>query len=121
MKRIYRYELDDKNRVIDLLPDEEVFQDLPSIEVEDGFLFRSHFYGVKDGALYEIGSDEDFIIQQEEVTKQAKIKKLKGFLKETDWKVVVNAELIQAGLKPKYPDLHKERQAWRDEINELEG
>ena len=41
-------------------------------------------------------------------------------LKETDWKVIVNAELIQAGLPPKYPNLHTQRQAWRDEINQLE-
>jgi len=32
----------------------------------------------------------------------------------------VNAELIQNGLPIKYPNLHQERQAWRDEINDLE-
>lgn len=41
-------------------------------------------------------------------------------LQESDWKVIVNAELVQAGLPPKYPNLHIERQAWRDEINKLE-
>lgn len=41
-------------------------------------------------------------------------------LQESDWKVIVNAELVQAGLPPKYPNLHIERQAWRDEINNLE-
>ena len=46
--------------------------------------------------------------------------KLFILLEESDWKVIVNAELVQAGLPPKYPDLHLQRQAWRDEINELE-
>ena len=47
--------------------------------------------------------------------------KLFILLEESDWKVIVNAELIQAGLTPKYPNLHLQRQAWRDEINQLEG
>jgi hypothetical protein len=50
-----------------------------------------------------------------------RIPELKALLAATDWKVVVNAELYQAGLPLKYPNLHAERQAWRDEINELEG
>lgn len=41
-------------------------------------------------------------------------------LQDSDWKVIVNAEMIQAGLQPKYPQLHAQRQAWRDEINQLE-
>ena len=47
--------------------------------------------------------------------------KLFILLEESDWKVIVNAELLQAGLSPKYPDLHLQRQAWRQEINQLEG
>lgn len=50
-----------------------------------------------------------------------RIEELKQLLALTDWKVVVNAELYQAGLPLKYPKLHAERQAWRDEINELEN
>jgi hypothetical protein len=49
-----------------------------------------------------------------------RIQELKQLLASTDWKVIVNAELIQAGLNLKYPELHAERQAWRTEINELE-
>jgi hypothetical protein len=52
---------------------------------------------------------------------QSRLAHLKSFLLETDWKVIVNSELLQAGLELKYPDLHVERQAWRDEINQLEG
>jgi len=51
---------------------------------------------------------------------EIRISELKVLLANSDWKVIVNAELVQAGLEPKYPNLHAERQAWRDEINELE-
>jgi hypothetical protein len=49
-----------------------------------------------------------------------RIPELKAFLATSDWKVIVNAELYQAGLPLKYPNLHAERQAWRNEINQLE-
>jgi hypothetical protein len=52
---------------------------------------------------------------------QQRILELKQLLASTDWKIIVNAELIQAGLDIKYPNLHNERQAWRNEINELEN
>jgi hypothetical protein len=50
-----------------------------------------------------------------------RVEELKSLLAASDWKVIVNSELFQAGLPLKYPQLHAERQAWRDEINELEG
>jgi hypothetical protein len=53
--------------------------------------------------------------------KNKKIIELKKLLSDSDWKVIVNSELVQAELPLKYPDLHTERQAWRDEINQLEG
>lgn len=56
-----------------------------------------------------------------EIDNKNRIEELKSLLAATDWKVTVNAELLQAGLPLKYPNLHEERQAWRDEINELEG
>ena len=55
-----------------------------------------------------------------QVDNKSRINELKGLLTLTDWKVVVNAELLQAGLPLKYPNLHAERQVWRDEINALE-
>jgi hypothetical protein len=56
-----------------------------------------------------------------EVVSRNRIDELKALLSSSDWKVVVNAELFQAGLPLKYPNLHAERQAWRDEINQLEA
>jgi hypothetical protein len=54
------------------------------------------------------------------IVSKNRIEELKALLATSDWKVIVNAELVQAGLEPKYPNLHVERQAWRDEINKLE-
>jgi hypothetical protein len=56
----------------------------------------------------------------EKVEEWLRYQELLRLLQDTDWKVIVNAELVQAGLPPKYPDLHAQRQAWRDEINQLE-
>jgi hypothetical protein len=56
----------------------------------------------------------------EKVEEWLRYQELLRLLQDTDWKVIVNAELLQAGLPPKYPDLHAQRQAWRDEINVLE-
>jgi hypothetical protein len=60
------------------------------------------------------------IFKKDKVNEWSRYTQLFELLRETDWKVIVNAELIQAGLPPKYPDLHTQRQAWRDEINKLE-
>lgn len=116
----YRYELDSKNRVTGLLKDNEANAHLDYVEVEINFPFIPFFYGVRDHKLYEIGLDAEYIQEQQVLDKKYRIKKLKKWLTESDWKVVVNAEYYQAGLPPKYPNLHQERQAWRDEINELE-
>lgn len=121
MKRYY-YSLDEKNRITALSLNPWLGEDQPSIELETDVGFVTSFYGVDaKGKLYEIGFDEEYIQQQELENKILRIRKLKLFLEETDWKVIVNAELVQAGLPAKYPNLHEERQAWRDEINELEA
>ena len=119
--KTYYYSLDEKNRITALYPEPWLGEDQPSIELETDVGFITGFYGINDeGNLYEIGFDEEYIQEQEFENKIHRIKKLKMFLEQTDWKVVVNSELVQEGLLPKYPNLHAERQAWRDEINELE-
>jgi hypothetical protein len=70
----------------------------------------------------------DFFVQ--EIIKYQNIKAEKpnriNFLKEelqkTDYKIIKNYELIAAGLQPEYDPvvLHNQRQAWRNEISELE-
>jgi hypothetical protein len=35
--------------------------------------------------------------------------------------IIVNSELRQQGLEIKYPEIYKERQSWREEINSLES
>lgn len=58
-----------------------------------------------------------------ELQKDARIRDLKFWLQESDFKVIVNQELIAIGKPPKYDPvkLHAERQAWRDELNDLEN
>lgn len=54
--------------------------------------------------------------------KQAEIDSLKAQLAESDYRVIKNVEATQAGLPMPYDaeELHRERQAIRDEINQLE-
>jgi hypothetical protein len=118
--KTYYYSLDDKNRITALSQNAWLGEEQPSVQLETDVGFILGFYGVKNGKIYEIGFDKTYIEQQELENKKHRINKLKQWLADTDWKVVVNAEMIQAGLEPKYPNLHQERQAWRDEINALE-
>lgn len=58
-----------------------------------------------------------------EEKKQAKIKELQSELNESDYKIIKCNEYKLAGLELPYDieALHKERQALRDEINQLQG
>jgi hypothetical protein len=85
-------------------------------EVDDNF---HDFFLQNLGKLYFKNGKLIVGVDKESLTQ--KIIELKMNLGNSDWKVIVNSELIQAGLPPKYPNLHKERQAWRDEINKLEN
>jgi hypothetical protein len=78
------------------------------------------FSNVLKSEGYQIVNEEFFKPLLTRESNQQRILELKQLLTETDWKVIVNSELIQAGLQPKYPNLHAERQTWRDEINKLE-
>lgn len=69
---------------------------------------------------YAIVDEPFYAVLLNKETYTYRLLELKTLLLETDWKVIVNSELIQAGLPLKYPNLHEERQAWRDEINKLE-
>lgn len=59
----------------------------------------------------------------EEEIKQRRIVELKNQLSETDYKIIKCSEYQLAGLELPYDivELHAQRQALRDEINELEG
>lgn len=59
----------------------------------------------------------------EEEIKQARIAELKGLLNRTDYKIIKCSECSLAGIELPYniAELHTQRQALRDEINELEN
>ena len=70
-----------------------------------------------DAEEYKISIDE----QQANI--QMEIKRLKSELQESDYKVIKCAEAMAVGEEMPYnvTELHKERQALRDKINELES
>lgn len=116
----YTYELDSLKRFKYLKPAED--GDKPVIEITKAD-FRNvicGFHGLVSGQIKEIGFTASEKQEKESHSIVHRIEELKQLLLNSDWKVIVNAELVQAGLPPKYPNLHIERQAWRDEINELE-
>lgn len=65
----------------------------------------------------EIEFAEKILKKEESINK---IIELKELLKETDWMIVANSELIQQNLEIKYKDIHKKRKEWRKQINILE-
>lgn len=59
----------------------------------------------------------------EDIPKSVEIERLKSELQESDYKVIKCAEAMAVGAEMPYDvtALHKERQALRDKINELES
>ena len=88
---------------------------------DDDQILPSHLISIEP-------EEVDFFVK--EIIKYQNIKAEKperiNFLKEkltnTDYKIIKNYELYLAGLDLEYDPivLHNERQAWRDEINQLE-
>ena len=80
---------------------------------------------VKARIKAEDGSWENVMMYQPNyiVPKRVKIRKLKEQLSTTDYKVIKCAECLITGREMPYDaeELHAQRQAIRDEINELEG
>lgn len=58
-----------------------------------------------------------------EMQRAARAKELHILLASTDYKVIKNSECQMLGLPLPYDpeEVHAEKQAWRDELNELEG
>lgn len=58
-------------------------------------------------------------VKPEEEVKQARIAELKQLLSDTDYKAIKYAEGLIS--EEEYAETKAQRQAWRDEINELQG
>ena len=65
---------------------------------------------------------QEILNRETEEKKQAKIKELQSELNESDYKIIKCNEYKLAGLELPYDieELHKQRQALRDEINKLQ-
>jgi hypothetical protein len=119
MKKYY-YALDTYNRIVHITEDEIDYYSSIELEENDFKKINLFYHGIVNNKLVEIGKTKEEIENEQKQFRDLRILELKQLLIETDWKVVVNSERIQAGLPLKYPNLHQERQAWRDEINKLE-
>lgn len=82
----------------------------------------------KNGWYIEVIGDHRYEIKaipepSEEEIKQQRIAELKAELNSTDYKIIKCSECSLAGVDLPYDiaELHAQRQAIRDEINELEG
>lgn len=79
-----------------------------------------------EAAGYHKVVSEPYQPTEAEVAKQtrlARIGELRELLASTDYKVIKNSECQMLGLALPYDpaEVHAEKQAWRDELNELEG
>ena len=79
-------------------------------------------------AVVKMQADETQIVDNEQVVDDnglllSEIERLKSELQESDYKVIKCAEAMAVGAEMPYDmeSLHKERQALRDKINELES
>jgi hypothetical protein len=126
MKKKYLYAKDEHNRITEI--HEATIENLEKYgyyihgEYEESLVSKLNlgFDSIVNDQLVTIGFVESELKEISLSEKVSRIQYLKQLLLESDWKVIVNSELIQAGLQPKYANLHAERQTWRDEINKLE-
>jgi HAMP domain-containing protein len=117
----YYYSLDSHSRINHITTTEISYYQTIELTEAQFKTIKLGETGVSNGALVQLGKIQEIIELEQIEIKTSRILELKQLLQDSDWKVIVNSELIQAGLPLKYPDLHQERQAWRDEINQLEG
>ena len=79
-------------------------------------------------AVVTMQAEETQIVDNEQVVDDnglllSEIERIKSELQESDYKVIKCAEAMAVGAEMQYDvaSLHKERQAFRDKINELES
>lgn len=76
-------------------------------------------YDLTKGRLQDDGGVQVFIPYTQEELKQQRIRDLKQKLFDTDYIALKYAEGVLS--EENYASMKAQRQAWRDEINELEG
>ena len=101
--------VDENHKLIIINQVDAYNQGLPCVEFEIAW----------NGSLYEKGYAPE---KPQEIIKEERIAELKAQLDSTDYKIIKCMECSLAGVELPYDiaKLHAERQALRDEINELE-
>ena len=77
---------------------------------------RGKDWDIIDGEFVKLTSEEDI---EKRKTADARIRVLKHYLAETDYQAIKYSEGTLS--EEEYADMKAQRQAWRDEINELEA
>jgi hypothetical protein len=96
--------------------------DAVSVKIEDKALADDIFSHLNDYYDYADGKITLNASKKALHSSKVRIEKLKRMLSDSDYKVIKNQEMIAVGLAPEYnpAELHAQRQAWRDEINQLQ-
>lgn len=125
--------LNDKNEVVEV--NSEIFiSDLTGwIKIDEGYgdkyshaqsnFFQKHIFTDLGDYTYEYVDDQvreiDHADSEARNEKARRINELKRLLAETDYKAIKYAEGVITA--EEYAETKAQRQAWRDEINEIEG
>lgn len=119
----YYYKLDSEKRIIFFTtnPDSATASSLGEIELDEGASVVIGQHAIVDGSLVFLGPKPSDVQRYESMSRKSRISDIRHFLASTDYKVIKNQELLAAGLQPEYnpAELHSQRQAWRDELNQL--
>lgn len=122
----YYYQLDSLNRFSALELEREEFingiLNWPTIELEniDNIILDEH--GLINGEIVYIGKTQEETKDFEKQDKISELNILKKQLNSTDYKVIkcYEAQLLNENMPYNLQELLSQRQAWRDQINQLE-
>lgn len=119
----YYYKLDSEKRITFFTTNPEAAgaSTLSEIELPEDTSVVIGQHAIVNGSIVFLGPKSSDTQRYEARSKKSRISDLRYFLSSSDYKVIKNQELLAAGLQAEYnpADLHSQRQAWRDELNQL--
>ena len=121
----YYYKLDSENRVIffSTEPNAVEVSSLSEIDLPEGTGVVIGQHAIVNGSLTFLGPKPSDTQRYEAQARRSRMSDLKHFLASTDYKVTkcFEAFIAEETLPYDFEELKAERQAWRDEINEIES
>lgn len=107
----------DENKVITAYQSCDWLEEAIEADIEQVILCKTKLVGVENGKAV-LDNSGDYTEEAKRLKKLAKIAKLKKQLADTDYQAIKHSEGLISDAD--YEAIKAERQAWRDEINELE-